>query len=192
MTDVDLYDLADEMAEVDRCLAADLEVLGPDMDIDRANRTLRAYARTTRERSELAAQFDDEIARLTARRDDLCAGLDRRAEWLRAQLEAYHTAVLAEDPTAKTIHLPAGDLKARATKGRVVIDDREALVEWCRDNWPAAVEQVDRLRSVTDLRSEAHEADDGRLIAPTGEALPGVRVEGAGHNWTITPAEGDA
>lgn len=189
MTDVDLYDLADDLAAIDGWVAEDEPARTVVEGADAANRLLRAYARTVRERSELAAQFDDEIAALTARRDDLCSGLDRRAEWLRTQLGAYHAAVLAEDPTAKTIHLPAGDLKARVSKGRVVIDDRDALVEWCRDNWPDAVEQVARLRSVTDLRSEAHEADDGRLIAPTGEALPGVRVEGAGHNWTITPAE---
>lgn len=159
----------------------DLEDI-PVADLDRANYVLGQIRRQR-------AIRDEEIALLRRERDRLdlleqaakerCARVE---EWYVPQLESFHAAVLREDPKRKTIDLPNGALKAR--QGQPSWEFTDEFVEWAsRAGWP-----VLRVRTDVDKAAakQTFTVDDGKVLAPDGEVVPGVTVEPAVVNFSVT------
>lgn len=202
MTDIDPRALADEMRALDIAeLPDELDAIS---DVEHATKVARWLRGALRERDRTLEPFDDEIADLTARRDDLAAGLNRRVEQLEDMLVSWHQAVLHDDPNRKTIELPYVKLSSRKTKGRFVCD-RDEFEGWAREHgfveaFQTVPEHVE-LKSNSELRKllvehevgEAKLLVDGeivrhaRLLTPDGEIVPHAHIEDAGISHRIEP-----
>jgi phage host-nuclease inhibitor protein Gam len=96
-------------------------------------------------------------------------------EYLVGLLEGYHRQLLDENPKAKTIRLPAGNLVARKAPDVVDVTDADAFVAWAE----AGHDELLRVKTDPDkpkIRSAlGHDAEDGVLVDPaTGERVPGL------------------
>lgn len=112
-------DLDEFLAGPDPDFDADPE---PPQDADEADRRLRRLAKVRAEIAQVeedAAREFDRINEWAERRYQVLHG---RARWLQAGLEMWHRAVLADDPSRKTISLPCGTLKSRAQQPEWVFD----------------------------------------------------------------------
>lgn len=112
---------------------------------------------------------------------------------VRYHRETYEAAVaegVREKDLPKSIKLPSGVLKSTAPgKGRLVVDDEAALVEWLVTN-----DYVDDLTKRTvknaELRSAAVETDkDGvTVLVLGGEVVPHVRIDkDSERTFTVSP-----
>lgn len=144
-------------------------------DLAEVERTLRAIAWRRRKigQAEQVAQavIDQANAHVEAERHryDPTFLVDR--------LRGYHQARLADDPKAKSLRFPAGELVARKLPDQWVFDD-DFLV-WAVQHGPDLVRtkrEVDRPAAKKALR-----VVDGRVLDPlSGEVVPAV---------TVTPGE---
>ena len=174
--------VSDAWQDLDEHLIGDEDELHDDrpMDLERAERLLRARARRIREMEqwEMVAQ---------AERDRLEAWLaDHRkrlsTEWIDQQLEAFHRARLADDPRAKSISLPSGTLVAR--QGQPAWDiNPDVFLPWAQSHAPDLVRvkhEVDRAAVKKALLVEG-----GNAISADGEVVPGVQVADAEVRFSI-------
>lgn len=183
-------------AEDERDLAAtwddlDSHLIGEDLpdrleDHDTAERMLRSVARRKRELAR-----SEELARIQHERIDewLAAERSRLAtDYFEACLTDYHAALLDQDPKAKTIHLPSGDLTSRAGQPRWEIDD-EPFLAWAEVYGPSLV-RVKKEPDVPQIKA-ALQADPGRGVAvdQAGEIVPGVRVLAAETSFKVKVGE---
>jgi hypothetical protein len=153
-------------------------------DADEANRTLLRVARVRRARANdeevAAAQIAQVRTWLAARR-----ALHESAESYHLErLHRYHAAVLARDPKAKTISLPAGMLVSRS-QAPVWTFEAELFIAWANEHAPeiirykpAPAPEVD----VTAAKALLTRRDTrGHVLAwgvtEDGETPPGVSVE---------------
>lgn len=167
------------------------------MALDRANWHLRKLGELHARRHETSTLFDAELDRITARRDEELAKHDRAIEWHARPLRELHAAILAEDPTRKSLVLPHGTLKSRTPKSpRLIIDNQPALVQFVYDLGGSAVDELlprrDTVR-VSDLSKIAQPvptADGGYLVLVSGgELVPGVRAERGDTTYSIDLGE---
>ena len=82
-------------------------------DADEVDQRLRRLAKVRAEMAQIGEHARAQIERINewhARRVEVLAGRER---WLAEGLEMWHRAVLADDPSRKTISLPCGTLKSR-------------------------------------------------------------------------------
>lgn len=165
--------------------------------------TTTANALLWRLRQVHAAQDADErIARAQiAQVEDW---LDRRAQrhcrqedWLRRSLTAYHAHEF-DKRGVKSIALPNGTLASRATQPRWVWHDEPAFLAWAQTNLPVVVRQkpppppeIDRAaaKALLTIRAGGKRSEWG--LTADGERPPGLTVEEAGRNYTVTFDQAD-
>lgn len=156
-------------------LADDLEDI-PVADLDRANYVLGQIRRAR-------AIRDEEVSLLRRERDRLDIlehSANQRCEtveaWYGPQLESFHAAILRDDPKRKTLDLPNGTMRAR--QGQPSWSFSDEFVDWAQN-----AGRSDLLRYKVDVdRTAAKKAlvvDDGKVLLPDGELVPGVEVEPA-------------
>jgi phage host-nuclease inhibitor protein Gam len=146
------------------------------MDQTMAERMLRRVLRLRRQfdaDAEVAqAQHEQVDAWLSRQR----ATLEQSTEYLLRCLQQYHEARLADDPKAKTIHLPSGCLVARKQPDRWEFDT-EVFVAWARER---ELDDLLRVKVEPDkpvVKQKLVTAADGRVIdMDTGEFVPGVEI----------------
>ena len=181
-------DLAEFLAGPDPDYDADPE---PPQDADEANRRLRRLARIRADIAqveETAARQIDQINAWAERRYEVLHG---RARWEQEGLEMWHRAVLADDPSRKTISLPCGTLKSRVQQPEWVFDD-EVFLPWAEVHAPELVKV--QVRSSIDRNAAKHAIvvlDDGRYITGTGEVVPGVTVTVRPPSFSVVTQEVD-
>lgn len=184
-------DLAEFLAGPDPDYTADPE---PPQDADEANRRLRRLARIRADIAqveETAARQIDQINAWAERRYEVLHG---RARWEQEGLEMWHRAVLAEDPSRKTISLPCGTLKSRVQQPVWEFDD-EVFIAWAFDeqNAPELVRvpepkpQVDKAAAKKALL--ALPEGGGEVITEAGEVVPGAEVTFRGPSFTVVTEE---
>ena len=156
-------------------------------DLDRAGRALRRLAYLDSRMAEIDAVYEQRLAELDAWRE----GERRRDEHVRSfllgRLRQFHEARLAEDPKAKTIRLPEGDLKSRAGQPRWAIDDA-AFIAWANGHMDELLRRdpkVDRTAVKQAFRDRVTE--DGRVFDDAGEVVPGVVVLPAETGYSAAP-----
>lgn len=148
-------------------------------DADEIDRRLRRLAK-------VRAQMAQDKADAQRVKDKADAWLFHRTSinlaqeaWLVEGLEMWHRAVLADDPSRKTISLPCGTLKARAQQP-VWEFDEEAFIAWAQEHAPELVRvpepkpAVDKTAAKKALIPDATGLD--LVVTTDGEVVPGVTV----------------
>lgn len=143
--------------------------------LEHANWAVRKIAQHRAVLAESEALYDTERARLDAWRADQQARCADACEFLGGLLRRFHEDRLVDDPKAKTIRLPAGDLVARKAPDRIDVD-LDAFVPWAQ-----ATGRDDLLRVKVEpdkpaIRQAVGDVmEDGRVVhGDTGEFMPGV------------------
>lgn len=188
MTDPRIYpELDDQLAAIDDPEAAESSGLFVIDSLDAANWAVRKLAVHTARFAKVEAFARRERERL----DNYVEGERQRAEratgFLAGLLRRYHESRLAEDPTAKTIRLPAGDLTAR--KAPDVWDiDPDVFVAWAEAN---RREDLIRRPGVEVDRNAVKKlftvTDRGVVDPATGEVVDGVTVTVGEDTYKVRP-----
>jgi len=158
-------------------------------DAERANYLLRRLTRITENADQVKALADAEAQRIADWKAERLGVLEREQAWIESALEGFMREAVRTG-SSKTMHLPNGTLTVRAARSRVIVDDEPALIEWAKDNAPAAVKvtesvlkgQIDDVAADTRKTSQTVR-DDGTevavcdLITDSGEVIPGVHTE---------------
>lgn len=126
--DLDAYLLGDDD------LSGDVDEIEPPPDADRANALLRVLRGVEREARKIDMLATQEIERISSWRSDRLAGLERRRDAIAGALEGWMRAVNRDNPKRKTETLPNGKLTLRAARRRVEIVDRDAFLQWWRND----------------------------------------------------------
>lgn len=113
----------------------------------------------------------------------------RQREWLVVSLRGYHAALLAEDPRAKTVHLPSGTLTARAQQP--VWEFGPEFTAWATVAAPELLRVPPPPEPQPDKAAvkRALTVVDGRAVTADGEFAPGVTVTERGVSFTAQPSE---
>lgn len=172
--------LTDPWDDLDEHLADLDEHIQPDrIDDLLADRMVRHVARHRRQLAADQAAAAAEIERIGEWLEKRRAAHD--TTYVESCLRQFHEARLAQDQRLRTIHLPAGTLRARKLPDRW--DFADGFVTWAQRHRPDLVRtkvEVDRpaAKKALDL------GDVDRLVDPdTGELL--VRVEPGGVSFTV-------
>lgn len=145
-------------------------------DADRADEQLRRLAKVRAEMAQIGDHARAKIDRINewhARRVEVLANRER---WLAEGLEMWHRAVLADDPSRKTISLPCGTLKSRVQQPVWEFDD-ETFIAWAAEHEPGLV-RIPEPKPAVD-RNAAKKAlvvANGTVLSDGGEVVPGVTV----------------
>lgn len=187
-------DLDEYLAGDEPDYTADVEA---PQDADEVDRRLRRLAKVRAEMAQIGEHAQAQIDRINewhARRVEVLAGKER---WLEEGLEMWHRAVLAEDPSRKTISLPCGTLKARVQQPVWEFDD-ETFIAWAEVHAPGLV-RVPEPRPAVDRKAAKVALDDNvqddetvvwcTVDEDTGEVLagtvPGVTVTVRPPSFTV-------
>lgn len=142
------------------------------------------FARRERERLELWLEGERQRA-------------ERSTAFLAGLLRRYHESRLAEDPKAKTIRLPAGELVCRKASDAWDIDDAE-FIAWAEANRREDLlrrkdPEVDRnaVKKALMPAIEPAPTDPVVVFDENGEVVPGVRVVGGEPTFKVKPREVD-
>lgn len=106
------------------------------------------------------------------------------AHW-EAKLAEYHRDQLKEDDRLKTIKLPHAVLHSRKNPDKWEFTD--AFLSWAEANLPFSVvtkKQVDKVSAKGSLK-DAQRLDDGHVVGPEGDIIPGLVVLPGDTNYTI-------
>jgi len=188
--------ISDEYAALDAELAGpdpeyDAEVPAAPGDPEGVNRALRRLARHHRERDAVTAVHQAELDRVRDRLDARLEIVDKAIAWEEEGLGMYHRARLADDPTAKTLHLPSGTLKSRGQQPAWAYDD-VVFIAWAERHRPDLVRtpepkpEVDKAAAKKVLVVPALAADEsGPAVTVDGEVVPGVTVTVRGPSFSV-------
>jgi hypothetical protein len=144
-----------------------------------------------RQQEENQAVADDrmEAIRRWCRREN--AKFDYSIEFFTEQLRTWHMSLVTANPEDedewkkekfKTINLPDGAVSVRKGSYSTVIEDREALTQWAKENHDDLLE----LALVPTAKSKV--AD---IIKDTGEVIPGVKYERSQPKFDVKPKVGE-
>lgn len=116
-------------------------------------------------------------------------------------LQQYALAKREANPKAKTLRLPSGEVKTRATGDEVIVVDDEKLIDWAQRTIieppdedltsyaDAGVVKVTKEVRVSVLRKLVEIKGD-QVLTPQGEVVPGVGVQPAAtHPGAVTPVK---
>lgn len=190
MTDIDLYGDApyDTAAPPPELVVHDPEVF------QAANRHLRAIGRLEQRAAEIRAAFYAEIARLETRMEELVARVQSDIDWHRKPLTQLHAAILAEDPSRKTLQLPAGAIKSRTPRTPTInVFDVPQFIDWATTNAPHLIKAkptVNReaLKAAAQPCGDLGFGDSAPAVLPeVGEVIPGVEFTLGLTTFTIEP-----
>jgi phage host-nuclease inhibitor protein Gam len=177
MTDIDLY--GDEPFDTN---APPPELVAHDPDVyQAANRHLRAIGRLEQRAADIRAVFYAEIERLETRMAELVNRVENDIDWHRRPLTQLHAAVLAEDPSRKTLQLPAGAIKSRTPRTPTInVFDIPQFIDWASTNAPHLLKSkptVNReaLKAAAQPCGDLGFGDSAPAVLPeVGEVIPGV------------------
>lgn len=158
-------------ADFDALMEGEEEVsLGGDQDATWALRKLAAL------RKQVAA--NNAIAEAEANR--IAAWLAAVNEPLRKQVtfvEGILNGYAVHERTAhdrKTIVLPYGKIATRPVADKWEVADPDAFMKWAEESHPELLKTTVKPESLTVIKSALATTDDGEVITPEGEAVPGV------------------
>jgi hypothetical protein len=141
-----------------------------------ANRMLRELAAAEKNIRTNTAMADAERAKITAWEAVVNDPLQKRALWLREQLEKYAVYVRTNEDR-KTVHLPFGKITTTPKADEWLID-AESFVAWARTAGVADLYRVPEpvpnrtvIKGAFAVDSEGHAVDTA-----TGETIPGIEV----------------
>lgn len=164
-----------------------------------ANRHLRALARLNDRETQVTATFKAEMDLLEERLGDQIGIIERQRSWHQRPLQQLHEAILRDDPKAKTVVLPHGELKVTVpAKPQLTVTDPDVFVAWCQINGRADLLNVtvrparDALGKAIDILPDAPVTEPGvtQLVHDAnGERVPGVVMFLAVPRFRAVPVE---
>lgn len=145
-----------------------------------AFRKLAAYQREV-DRIRRNAQEQLDAIQAKARRDEKTAA--DKVAWFRSELVAYRHKLEAERPDLPgTYKLPFGDLTRRKGSLSVIVDDPAVALPWVRENAPEALGDSIKVSTFRGWKR----TDDGQIVSPAGELVPGVVEKRGPDSYGIT------
>ena len=160
------------MAEAESTLSEMAEPVVPDQfvvnDAATANWVVRRIVQARQYRDKVEAWAAGEMRR--AEREEAFF-LGRFSQ----QLQAWVKAELGSQPRRKSINLPAGTIGYRTEATKLLIENDDRLLQWCRSNLENAVKTEHRV-----LRSRVMEH-----VAATGEVPDGTELGGGGEKFYV-------
>lgn len=150
--------------------------------IDTLEKADWAVRKIARERRRLAEERDlasCERARIDEWEAEQIERRTTATQYLEELLARYHRSVLDDDPKAKTIRLPSGELVSRKQPDSIVCDGGEDTIEWAEANAPELVivkKSIDRSKAKQRLApSDDEHAEGFTAVDPaTGEVVAGL------------------
>ena len=169
-----------ERADLERFMVADFGYVNPATDpipvitdIGFADRALRKIAEAERRKARATNYAAEEIAKVGRWRDAIVSSADADVAYWKQSLEAWHRAVLRDDPEAKTQKLPHGTVRLRALPPKVMVEgdpDEQA---------PAELVSVKRSWSKTAISKRTSIGPEIPLDEADGPIPEGTRVHRA-------------
>lgn len=179
-------ELDDQLAELGDPEAAEaLGVFAID-SLDKANWAVRKIAVHAQRLADAEAFAKREFARLTLWLEGERDTAEQSSSFLAGLLRRYHEARLAEDPKAKTLHLPAGDLVARKQPDVWDIDD-ETLLVWAEANNRNDIVRRPEPEVDRNAVKKAFAAAAGKAVTSDGDVVPGITVTDGETKFTVKP-----
>ena len=111
----------------------------PGSDAD-AERLMWRYRHHRQEVAGVEKLAEDEIDRVRAWAADRTAGAKRQMAWLARSLEGWARSQVPEGQ-GRVLHLPSGTMRLTAPRESFVVDDPAALLAWCEQHCPEAVDR---------------------------------------------------
>ena len=143
-------------------------------DLSAATWAMKKVARIRARQAEIHAAACAEIDRLKAWDAAEQHRLDSEAAFFVEHLIDYHRRLIAEDPKAKTIRLPHGELRCRAQQPEWTKDEIQ-LLAWAQATDPVAFVQIKETAKWAEIKKRGVLQPDGSLVyVETGEVIPGV------------------
>lgn len=152
-------------------------------DTGGAEWAMRHVAVTEAEIAALRLQAEEWTRRIGVWFDTATRPLEARHAFFAGHLERYALARRAEDPKAKTLTLPSGQVRTRTTSAAAIVQDEAELVAWVKDNLPdvadTVVKTVESVR-LTELRRHlvVVEVPVSVVLAPCGCVVTPVHPDG--------------
>jgi len=174
----------------------DQEPVAP-LGADDADRHLRHLRRLRRQLDAATETANEQRARIDLWLSVQKATIDKAIDYHEACLTAYHRAVIARDPKAKTIRLPNGVLASRSQQPEVTYTDEAAFLAWAQAHAPHLVRQPEppapapdkvAARKALALRTFADDTT-AVVFSETGETVPGVSIVERDRTYTAEVAQ---
>lgn len=152
-------------------------------NLEKAEWAVRKIARARRHLAEAKELAHAEQSRIVEWLADEEHRYQQSVEFLEELLARYHRHVLDDDPKAKTIRLPGGELVARKAPDSLLIDESDERIDdtyaWLEANEPAAIVTRRSIDKPTLKRKlvASDKPESGGFLAMdpvTGEVVPGV------------------
>ena len=116
------------------------------------------------------------MERIRVWQEQASKGLERQAEFFTGLLEEYHRYRLREDPRAKTITTPYGEMHLRKQQPQWEYHE-EQLMTYLKANRPDLVkEKITYLPDKASLKKYSNVVGNQVVDILTGEVIPGVAV----------------
>lgn len=170
-------------ADFDTLVEGEVEVsLGGDQDATWALRKLAAIVKQKKANDSIAEAEAGRIARWL---DEVNAPLRKQAAYLTTILEGYARHE-RETTGRKTIILPYGKIASRPAADKWDVDE-DSFIAWAEGSGIADLVKVTKKPALTVIKGAFNVAEDGTVLTPEGEPVPGVTVTPAPDvNVTIT------
>jgi phage host-nuclease inhibitor protein Gam len=152
-------------------------------DKEQAEWCLRQISRLLREQEEIESTAKKEIEKITTWKNNQAESIQKSISFFEYLLTEYHQQVLKENPKAKTIKLPSGNLEARNAQPEYK-RDKDAMLPWVEKNRPDYV-VIKKDINWAGLK-KILKYENGTGIDPdTGEVVPGLTVIDRGTTFSV-------
>ena len=155
-------------------------------NLEKAAWAMRKLAHIRKKQAEIQSIADKEIMRIQYWAEDQKKGLEDDARYFEGLLMAYHQSVYADDPKAKTIKLPHGELTARKQQDDWRIMD-EVFIQAAKELGLMNLIRVKEEPNKTELKKALwFDPETGKVIDPeTGAVVDGVTVIPGGVKFSV-------
>ncbi len=161
-------------------------------DLGSAEWAMRRVAKATQELAEIDAaeqQWREEIDEWRAK---VAKRPNQTVEFFTEHLSRFARNRRAINEDKKTLVLPSGEVRTKISKEKIVVDDKQAAIEWARTGAPDAIKITESLL-VSELAAhvvirQGVGGGQSLLIDPTsGEIVSGLSLDPAVLSVTVVP-----
>jgi|LSQX01.1.fsa_nt_gb phage host-nuclease inhibitor protein Gam len=150
---------------------------------EQAEWCLRQISRLQREQEEVKSVAQAEIEKIATWEKERTQALQRSIDFFENLLIDYHRRILQEDPKAKTIKLPSGNLEARKAQPEFQ-RDVETMLPWVEQNRPEYI-VVKKDINWSGLKKILKYRNGTGIDPDTGEVVPGLKVIERGMTFRV-------
>lgn len=158
-------------------------------DIDLMN-VLREVRELQVEINRINELYTAEMERVNAWKDAETQKVTNELKWRTAQIEAYHAAVLAENPKAKSISTPHGTVKSVTRNPAPKKPDADVLLAVLEDLKHDEYIEVEMVKK-PDWAAFKKELQvvNGKVVTAEGEVLDDIEIDEGGTTFKIEVAD---